>query len=83
MVEDSGRRALFAAPAHPYSRALLAATPRHTDPGASLLPVDSTVLAGLAEEIAEADRAWRPLAAQATRPELIARLLPFRRSSRG
>ncbi|MET0597402.1 MAG: ABC transporter ATP-binding protein [Mesorhizobium sp.] len=83
IVEEADVGALFASPRHAYTRALMAATPRYTDPVASLLPVDSTVLAGLAEEIAEADRAWRPLAAQATRSELIARLLPFRRSSRG
>ena len=54
------RAACFAAPQHAYTRALLAATPRYTDPGASLKPVDEAVLAGLAGEIAAADRDWRP-----------------------
>ncbi|RVA11341.1 ABC transporter ATP-binding protein, partial [Mesorhizobium sp. M7D.F.Ca.US.004.03.1.1] len=43
----------------PYTRALMAATPRYTDPFASLKPVDDEVLAGLASEIAAADQAWR------------------------
>jgi peptide/nickel transport system ATP-binding protein len=37
----------------------MAATPRYTDPLASLKPVDETVLAGLAAEIAAADAGWR------------------------
>ena len=37
----------------------MAATPRYTDPLASLKPVDEAVLAGLAAEIAAADRDWR------------------------
>jgi peptide/nickel transport system ATP-binding protein len=63
VVEEAGTTALFAAPQHPYTRALMAATPRYTDPYASLLPVDAAVLAGLAGEVAEADRAWRPVRA--------------------
>ncbi|EHK57964.1 ABC transporter ATP-binding protein [Allomesorhizobium alhagi] len=61
VVEEADTTALFAAPQHPYTRALMAATPRYTDPYASLLPVDAAVLAGLAGEVAEADRAWRPV----------------------
>ncbi|CCV16327.1 ABC transporter ATP-binding protein [Mesorhizobium sp. STM 4661] len=60
VVEEAETAALFAAPQHPYTRALMAATPRYTDPLASLKPVDEAVLAGLAAEIAAADRAWRP-----------------------
>ena len=37
----------------------MAATPKYTDPLASLKPVDETVLAGLAAEIAAVDRGWR------------------------
>ncbi|KAA3450494.1 ABC transporter ATP-binding protein [Mesorhizobium sp. SARCC-RB16n] len=59
VVEEAGTADLFAAPRHPYTRALMAATPRYTDPFASLKPVDETVLAGLAAEIAAADQAWR------------------------
>ncbi|TPI14839.1 ABC transporter ATP-binding protein [Mesorhizobium sp. B4-1-3] len=60
VVEEAETAALFEAPQHPYTRALMAATPRYTDPYASLKPVDETVLAGLAAEIAAADQAWRP-----------------------
>ncbi|ESY48601.1 ABC transporter ATP-binding protein [Mesorhizobium sp. RSR380A] len=59
VVEETDTAALFAAPEHPYTRALMAATPRYTDPFASLKPVDETVLAGLAAEIAASDQAWR------------------------
>ncbi|WP_404926092.1 ABC transporter ATP-binding protein [Mesorhizobium sp. ORM16] len=59
VVEEAETAALFAAPQHPYTRALMAATPRYTDPLASLKPVDEAVLAGLATEIAAADQAWR------------------------
>ncbi|TIU55873.1 MAG: ABC transporter ATP-binding protein, partial [Mesorhizobium sp.] len=51
---------LFAAPQHAYTQALIAATPRYTDPYASLKPVDESVLAGLTAEIAAADKDWRP-----------------------
>ena len=60
VVEEADTADLFAAPQHPYTRALMAATPRYTDPYASLKPVDQAVLAGLAAEIAAADQAWRP-----------------------
>ncbi|MBB6413499.1 ABC transporter ATP-binding protein [Mesorhizobium sangaii] len=59
VVEEAETAALFASPQHPYTRALMAATPRYTDPFASLKPVDEAVLAGLATEIAAADQAWR------------------------
>src|SRR6185295_17529952 len=58
VMEEADVASLFAAPRHPYTRALMAATPRYTDPLASLRPVDDAVLAGLASEIAEADRGW-------------------------
>lgn len=59
VVEERDTASLFAAPQHPYTLALMRATPRYTDPLASLLPVDDAVLAGLSEEIAAADRTWR------------------------
>ncbi len=58
VVEQADTPSLFASPQHAYTRALMAATPRYTDPLASLKPVDETVLAGLASEIAAADRDW-------------------------
>ncbi|MBZ9855018.1 ABC transporter ATP-binding protein [Mesorhizobium sp. CA13] len=59
VVEEAETAALFAAPQHPYTRALMAATPRYTDPFASLKPVDEAVLAGLAAEITAADQVWK------------------------
>ncbi len=60
VVEEADTAALFAAPQHAYTRALMLATPRYTDPLASLRPVDDQVLEGLAAEIAAADQDWRP-----------------------
>jgi peptide/nickel transport system ATP-binding protein len=56
VVEDTEVRRFFDAPAHPYSRALLAATPRHTDPDRSLLPVPDDVIRAVEAEVSEADR---------------------------
>ena len=58
VVEEADTAALFAAPRHAYTRALMQATPRYTDPAASLKPVDEKVLAELALEVATADREW-------------------------
>ena len=60
VVEDTSVDRFFAAPAHPYSAALLAATPRHTDPSSSLVPVPRSVLDLAAAEIAAADAGWSP-----------------------
>jgi peptide/nickel transport system ATP-binding protein len=60
VVEDTTVDAFFAAPRHPYSAALLAATPRHNDPASSLRPVPRDVLDTVAAEIAAADAAWSP-----------------------
>jgi peptide/nickel transport system ATP-binding protein len=59
VVEKASTADLFENPRHAYTRALLAATPRYTDPMASLRPVDETVLAALAQEVEAADRAWK------------------------
>ncbi len=61
VVEEADTEALFAAPGHAYTKALMLATPSYTDPLASLKPVDEAVLAGLASEIALADRDWDAL----------------------
>ena len=60
VVEVGATADVLTAPGHAYTRALLAATPRYTDPFASLKPVGEEVLAELAAEIATADAAWRP-----------------------
>ncbi len=60
VVEDTTVERFFAAPQHAYSSALLAATPRHTDPASSLQPVPRAVLDAVAAEIVASDSAWRP-----------------------
>lgn len=59
VVEDTDVRSFFAGPAHPYSRALLAATPKYTDPAASLTPVPESVIRAVQAEVAAADRGPR------------------------
>jgi peptide/nickel transport system ATP-binding protein len=58
VVEDADAARLFGAPAHPYSAALLAATPRYDRPEESLLPVPAEVIASTMREIAAADAEW-------------------------
>ena len=55
VVEDTLARDFFAGPHHDYSRALLAATPKYTDPEASLVPVPQVVLDGVQAEVAAFD----------------------------
>ncbi|MEM5472359.1 ABC transporter ATP-binding protein [Hoeflea sp. AS60] len=59
IVENSSVPDFFEGPKHAYSRALLAATPKYTDPGASLLPVDEAVIEAVAAEVLVADKEWR------------------------
>ncbi|WP_379062284.1 ABC transporter ATP-binding protein [Mesorhizobium sp. UC22_110] len=59
VVEDTSVEHFFAAPQHAYSSALLAATPRHTDPSSSLKPVPREVIDAVAAEVAASDTAWR------------------------
>jgi peptide/nickel transport system ATP-binding protein len=56
VVEDSPVAAFFAAPRHAYSAALLAATPKYTDPAAGLQPVPDAVIAAVRAEVAAFDR---------------------------
>ncbi len=56
VVEDTDVPAFFAGPRHAYSRALLAATPKYTDPEASLTPVPEAVIAAVRAEVAAADQ---------------------------
>ncbi len=58
VVEDTDAASLFAAPRHPYSAALIAATPRYDRPEESLLPVPAKVLDQTWREIADADAEW-------------------------
>ena len=55
VVEDTDVQSFFRAPAHAYSRALLAATPRYTDPDASLIPVPDAVIRAVQAEVAASD----------------------------
>ncbi len=56
VVEDTTAEAYFTGPAHAYSRALLAATPKYTDPEASLLPIPDTVISAVQAEVDAYDR---------------------------
>ncbi|PZO78090.1 MAG: ABC transporter ATP-binding protein [Mesorhizobium amorphae] len=60
VVESTDVQGFFAHPAHPYSAALLAATPRHTDPAGSLQPVPPSVIEAAQAELRSADAAWSP-----------------------
>ncbi|GHC28424.1 peptide/nickel transport system ATP-binding protein [Gemmobacter caeni] len=57
ILEQSTVRDFFAAPSHPYSAALLGATPKYTDPEGSLTPVPEAIIARLRAEIAAYDEA--------------------------
>ena len=50
VVEDTRVSDFFHRPKHPYSAALLAATPKYTDPDASLIPVPAAVIAAVRAE---------------------------------
>ena len=58
IIENRPMRDFFAAPRHPYSAALLAATPKYTDPEGSLMPVPEAVIAAVRAEVAAADKGW-------------------------
>ncbi|MCZ4282567.1 ABC transporter ATP-binding protein [Kiloniella laminariae] len=51
VIEASEIRDFFKNPKHPYSRALLAATPKYNDPASSLTPVPEEVIAEVEAEI--------------------------------
>jgi peptide/nickel transport system ATP-binding protein len=55
VLEDTSVDQFFNAPAHAYSEALLAATPKYTDPGGSLMPVPEATLHAVEAEIAAHD----------------------------
>jgi peptide/nickel transport system ATP-binding protein len=56
VIEETDVRAFFDQPNHPYSAALLAATPKYTDPDSSLMPVPQSVIDAVQNEIATYDR---------------------------
>ncbi|MFW8595322.1 ABC transporter ATP-binding protein [Cribrihabitans neustonicus] len=56
VVEDTDVREFFRQPGHPYSAALLAATPKYTDLDGSLTPVPLEVIAAVEAEVALSDR---------------------------
>lgn len=56
VLEDSTIPDFFHAPKHPYSRALLAATPKYTDPDGSLTPVPDAVITATRAEVEASDR---------------------------
>ena len=55
VVEDARMQRFFMRPIHPYSRALLAATPTYTDPTGSLTPVPQEVIAAVEQEVRDHD----------------------------
>jgi peptide/nickel transport system ATP-binding protein len=59
VVEDSAVADFFSAPQHPYSAALLAATPKYTDPAAGLHPVPDAVIDAVRAEVAAFDAGGR------------------------
>ncbi len=58
VVEHAAMRDFFATPRHPYSRALLAAMPKYTDPDGSLHPVPDDVISTARAQVVAADEAW-------------------------
>ena len=60
VLEDTSVEAFFKHPGHPYSAALLAATPKYTDPQSSLMPVPDAVIQAVRAEIAAFDRGVAP-----------------------
>lgn len=59
LVEDTTVRDFFRGPAHPYSAALLAATPKYTDPWASLMPVSDAVIEAVRAEVQADETEWQ------------------------
>ncbi|MBM1558211.1 ABC transporter ATP-binding protein [Sulfitobacter mediterraneus] len=55
VVEDARMQRFFMRPVHPYSAALLAATPTYTKPTGSLKPVPATVIEDVETEVRQHD----------------------------
>ncbi|WP_136660545.1 ABC transporter ATP-binding protein [Nitratireductor sp. XY-223] len=58
VIEQADVADFYAGPRHGYSKALLAATPKFTEPFTSLMPVDRAVITAVTAEIEAADGAW-------------------------
>ncbi|MBN9460460.1 MAG: ABC transporter ATP-binding protein [Burkholderiales bacterium] len=56
VLESGAVEEVYARPRHPYTRALLAATPRFDRPGDALVPVDEALIAGLDAQAQAYDR---------------------------
>ncbi|EAV46077.1 ABC transporter ATP-binding protein [Stappia aggregata IAM 12614] len=59
VIEETTVKDFFAAPSHAYSKALLAATPKYTDPQGSLTPVPESVITAVEAEVAAFDEQAR------------------------
>ena len=55
VIEEARMRRFFMRPTHSYSRALLAATPTHTNPEATLTPVSNDIIKAVEQEVIEHD----------------------------
>ena len=58
VIEDTMVSSFFKMPQHDYSKALLAATPKYTDPKSDLIPVSEKVLISVNDEISKGDQDW-------------------------
>ena len=58
VIEDTNVFSFFDSPTHPYSKALLAATPKYTDPKSDLIPVSEEILNSAKEEVVQLDLEW-------------------------
>ncbi|MCD9146967.1 ABC transporter ATP-binding protein [Pseudophaeobacter flagellatus] len=57
VMEDATTEAIFTNPTHPYTRALIAATPSYADPSRSFSPVPAELIAQMKSEIAK-EEVW-------------------------
>ena len=58
VIEDTLVSSFFKMPQHDYSKALLTATPKYTDPNSDLIPVPEGVLNSVNDEIFRGDKEW-------------------------
>ena len=58
VIEDTLVSSFFKMPQHDYSKALLTATPKYTDPNSDLIPVPKGVLNSVNDEISKGDKEW-------------------------